>query len=105
MALADWVQVFYGEFVEVNQEEREKHVTEAVRSALQNLAKVLKDCDWSRAAIAAVFKQVLADHGLKMPQLAMPVRVLVVGTAHTPSVDAVLELMGREKVIERLQRH
>ncbi len=105
VALADWVQVFYGEFVEVNQEEREKHVTEAVHSALQNLAKVLKDCDWSRAAIAAVFKQVLADHGLKMPQLAMPVRVLVVGTAHTPSVDAVLELMGREKVIERLQRH
>jgi glutamyl-tRNA synthetase len=35
--------------------------------------------------------------------LAMPVRVLTVGTAHTPSVDAVLELLGREKVIARLK--
>jgi glutamyl-tRNA synthetase len=38
-----------------------------------------------------------------MPQLAMPARVLVVGTAQTPSVDAVLELMGREKVVARLK--
>ena len=38
-----------------------------------------------------------------MPQLAMPVRVLTVGTAHTPSVDAVLELIGREKIGVRLQ--
>jgi glutamyl-tRNA synthetase len=35
---------------------------------------------------------VLRATGLKMPQLAMPVRVLVMGTAQTPSLDAVLEL-------------
>jgi glutamyl-tRNA synthetase len=38
-----------------------------------------------------------------MPQLAMPVRVLVMGTAQTPSLDAVLELSMREKVLSRLQ--
>ena len=32
------------------------------------------------------------QRGVKMPQLAMPVRVLVMGTAQTPSLDAVLEL-------------
>ena len=49
-----------------------------------------------------MIKEVLAAQGLKMPQLAMPVRVLVVGTPQTPSLDAVLELCGREKVISRL---
>jgi glutamyl-tRNA synthetase len=39
-----------------------------------------------------------------MPQLAMPVRVLVMGTAQTPSLDAVLELSAREIVLERLRR-
>jgi len=39
-----------------------------------------------------------------MPQLAMPVRVLVCGTPQTPSVDAVLELLSKEKVLARLQR-
>ena len=50
------------------------------------------------------FKQVLADAGLKMPQLAMPVRVLVMGTPQTPSVDQVLFLCGREKVLARLAK-
>ena len=104
VALADWAQVFYGESVEANLEEREKHVSEAVLPALENLVQALQNCDWNRQAIAAAIKTVLVDHGLKMPQLAMPVRVLVVGTAQTPSVDAVLELMGREKVIARLRK-
>jgi len=31
------------------------------------------------------------------------VRVLVMGSAHTPSLDAVLELCEREKVLARLR--
>ena len=105
VALADWAQVFYGESVEANLQERDKYVTASVFPALASLVQALQVCDWSRQAIAAAIKQVLAGHGLKMPQLAMPVRVLVAGTAQTPSVDAVLELMGREKVIARLLKH
>ncbi len=79
------------------------HVTEAVRPALDKLADALASCDWSKAAIAAVIKQVLQDTGLKMPQLAMPVRVLVMGTPQTPSLDAILALMSRNDVVTRLK--
>jgi glutamyl-tRNA synthetase len=103
VALADWAVVFYGDTVTPAQEERDKHVTEAIGPALDALATALAACDWDKAAIAATFKEVLAAQGLKMPQLAMPVRVLTAGTAHTPSVDALLELLGREKVTARLQ--
>ena len=51
--------------------------------------------------LLAAIKEVLAQHSLKMPQLAMPVRVLAVGTAHTPSVDAVLELLSREILLAK----
>jgi predicted small lipoprotein YifL len=54
-------------------------------------------------AIGAALKETLAACGLKMPQLAMPVRVLVMGTAQTPSLDAVLALLPQEKVLSRLQ--
>ncbi|GKT19609.1 glutamate--tRNA ligase [Acidovorax sp. SUPP2522] len=101
LALADWAFVFYGD-VAPNPEEYAKHVTEAVWPAIGALAQALATCAWDKAAIAAAFKEVLAAHSLKMPQLAMPVRVLTVGTAHTPSVDAVLELVGREKIAARL---
>ena len=102
VALADWAQVFYRD-VTPNEEERAKHVTEAVQPAIAALAAALASCEWTREAISAAFKEVLKDQGLKMPQLAMPVRVLTVGTAHTPSVDSVLELLGREKIAARLQ--
>jgi glutamyl-tRNA synthetase len=78
------------------------HVTDAVRPALAKLAQALAACEWSKAGIAAAIKQVLAEAGLKMPQLAMPVRVLVMGTPQTPSLDAILALMAKEKVIEKL---
>ena len=83
-------------------EDIDSHVTEAVRPALASLALKLSHCEWTRLAIAAAIKQVLAETGLKMPQLAMPVRVLLVGTAQTPSLDAVIELMDRATVIVRL---
>ena len=102
VALADWVRVFYAE-VTPQEAERAQHVTPAIGPALDALAEALATCAWDKASIGAALKQVLAAHGLKMPQLAMPARVLVVGTAQTPSVDAVLELMGREKVVARLK--
>ncbi len=54
------------------------------------------------AAIAAAMKAALATHGLKMPQLAPALRVLVCGRAQTPSIDAVLALFSRDRVLERL---
>ena len=104
VALADWAAVFYADTVQAVQEERDKHVTPAAYPALDALVLALQDCAWDKASIAASIKQVLTAQSLKMPQLAMPVRVLVAGTAHTPSVDALLELMGKEKVIARLKK-
>jgi glutamyl-tRNA synthetase len=48
-------------------------------------------------------KETLTETGLKMPQIAMPVRVLVMGTAQTPSLDAVLALSQREKIVATLR--
>jgi len=103
VALAGWAQAFYAD-VTPKPEELAQHVTEAVKPALAQLSQKLATCAWDKASIAAAIKEVLAACGLKMPQLAMPVRVLVLGTAQTPSLDAVLELLPREKVLARFQR-
>jgi len=102
LALADWAAAFYAEIVPPA-EALELHLTEAVRPAIAQLARKLADCPWQKAAIAAAIKEVLANSALKMPQLAMPVRLLVMGTTQTPSLDAVLELCDREKVMQRLR--
>ncbi|NVO04588.1 MAG: glutamate--tRNA ligase [Rhodoferax sp.] len=101
VALADWVARFYGD-VQPDADALAQHVTDAVKPALQLLATKLQSAPWDKASISAAIKEVLAECGLKMPQLAMPVRVLVLGTPQTPSLDAVLELLDKEKVVGRL---
>ena len=103
VALAMWASAFYDK-VTPSDEERAQHITDAIRPALATLAaKLADDCEWTKAGISVAIKETTAAHGIKMPQLAMPVRVLVMGTAQTPSLDAVLELHQRQTVLERLQ--
>ena len=103
VALAGWVRAFY-EDVQPKAEDLAQHLTPAVVPALDLLAAKLQNVEWTASAISAAFKEVLAEAGLKMPQLAMPVRVLVMGTPQTPSVDQVLFLCGREKVLSRIAK-
>ena len=100
--LASWLQVLV-KGGQASAEDMATHVTEAVRPALSMLSDTLASCEWSKAGISAAIKHVLSQSGLKMPQLAMPVRVLVAGTPQTPSLDAILELMSREDVLSRLK--
>ena len=55
--------------------------------------------------LGEAIKEVVKSSGLKMPQVAMPLRRLVTGRTQTPSIDAVLELLGRETVLHRLSLH
>ncbi|HQR86219.1 MAG: glutamate--tRNA ligase [Burkholderiales bacterium 35-55-47] len=104
LVLADWATAFYND-VTPQAEDVAKHITPAVLPALDVLAAKLGAlAEWSTANVSAAFKDVLTEQGLKMPQLAMPVRVLVMGTPQTPSVDAVLFLCGKEKVLARLTK-
>jgi glutamyl-tRNA synthetase len=73
--------------------------------ALRTLKARLGTVAWERAAINDAIKDVVKTSGLKMPQVAMPLRHIVTGRSQTPSIDAVLELLGREMVLTRLAQH
>jgi glutamyl-tRNA synthetase len=100
--LAEWLAVVFAP-VSPSPADMAAHVIEAVRPALENLRGKFAGIEWTKAAIAAAIKETLAEHGLKMPQLAPAVRVLVCGRAQTPSLDAVLEVFPRQTVLDRLQ--
>ena len=103
VALAEHATAFYRD-AQPSASDLATHVTDAIRPALHDLAsKLAALATWDKAAIAAAIKETLAAHSLKMPQLAMPVRVLVMGTPQTPSLDAVLALHEKEKILQRLQ--
>ena len=81
-----------------------QHLTDAARAALATLRGKLADAVWEKAVLNAAIKETCTAHGLKMPQVAIPLRVALLGQPQTPSIDAVLETMGRELVLGRLDR-
>ena len=101
--LADWLTMYVTD-VTPPADELAAQLTDAVKPAVAALAERFKDITWEKAAIAQALKDTLGEHGLKMPQLAIPVRLLVCGRAQTPSVDAALALFERDAVVQRLQR-
>lgn len=82
----------------------EKHLSEESVARMGRFADRLAELpDWNAEAIHELFKPFCADEGIKMGQLGMPLRVLVCGTTQTPSIDAVLALIGREQVLQRMR--
>ena len=80
-----------------------QHLTDAARSALKEYAANIGTIEWKREALSAMMKGLLKQNKMKMPQVAMPLRLLLTGQLHTPSIDAVVCLFGREKVLSRLK--
>jgi glutamyl-tRNA synthetase len=104
LELADEATPFYSE-VHPAQELLNTHLTPDVLPALRELVAAFNDIAWEPAAIAATIKAMLTQYNLKMSKLAMPLRVMLVGQTHTPSVDGLLATFPKSVVIGRVQHH
>ena len=102
--LADAVEVFYAH-VAPNPDLLAQHLGDEARPALADFASGIAGVAWEAPAINALLKETVGKHGLKMPKLAMPLRVILTGQAQTPSVDAVIALIGRERVLAALKEN
>jgi glutamyl-tRNA synthetase len=72
-----------------------EHLQGKAREALQAFAeRAPRRRRLAAHTLSAALKQVLVEFGLKMPQLAIPLRVALSGRTQTPSIDAFLEVLG-----------
>lgn len=101
--LADAAEVFYID-IHPSAELLAQHLAPEAVPALADFVAGVRDVAWEAPAIGALIKESVGKHGLKMPKLAMPLRVLLTGQAQTPSVDAVVALFPRETVLARLAK-
>lgn len=88
----------------VSDEDATKHLTADALGVLGKFATALDALsEWSLDNIKALIKEFCATEGIKMPQLGMPLRLKLCGTTQTPSFDAVLNILGKDNVLSRLQ--
>ncbi|MDR2926210.1 MAG: glutamate--tRNA ligase [Azoarcus sp.] len=103
--LADAAVPFAQPVVEISAELEEKHFAAPAREALAILeARLAALPEWEKGAISQAIKDVMKERGLKMPQIAVPLRVALLGAEQSPSIDAVLETLGRSRTLQRLSR-
>lgn len=101
--LAEWLSMYFAP-IEIAAIDREQHLSTAgAHRMCSALSTALGDVEWTAAGISGAMKSVLLSEGVKLPQLALPVRLKVCGRTQTPSIDQVLALFDRKTVIERLQ--
>jgi glutamyl-tRNA synthetase len=100
--LANDIAYFYT-LPKANAADVEKHITDEIKPAIKTLSEKLANSDWTAEAIHEAINVVVTQHQLKFPKVAMPLRVMLTGTAQSPSIDQVMALLGQKETLARIQ--
>ncbi len=100
-----WVTPYFGETATFDEEAAKKFLTPAVAPTLEKLLKRFEGFpSFSKPEWEDGFKRLVEEEGLKMGQLAQPVRVALTGRTASPGLFEVMEILGRERTLGRLRK-
>jgi glutamyl-tRNA synthetase len=107
LELANSLKYYLREDVALDEKAAKKFInadTKPFLEAVIGRLDALPPDQWSVAAVEAVFNSLMAELGVQLGKLAQPVRVAMTGNTVSPGIYEVLEIVGRERSIKRLQR-
>jgi glutamyl-tRNA synthetase len=81
-----------------------KLLDQPARARLAALAEALRDlASWDEAALEAAVRAQAEAAGVKLGQLAQPLRAALTGSTASPGIFEVMAVLGREEVLARLR--
>lgn len=103
--LADKVGAFYSTPTDYAPELAEQYLQPKQQVIFEHLTTVLSTVEeWTVTNLHEIIQEVTKALGLKMPELAIPVRVALLNTTQSPSLDQTLYLLGKERVLAGLKQ-
>lgn len=103
--LAQAAAFLYRDFENYEPKAASKHLNAAAQAPLQAMHAALTQLStWETPRIHAALQQVAEAAGLALGKVAQPLRVAVSGAAVSPPIDVTLQLLGRAKTLERVER-
>jgi glutamyl-tRNA synthetase len=103
--MVDWVRPYFGQTVTCDEEEAKKLLTPVIAPILGKLlARFEAFPAYSKQQWEEAFKQLVEEEGMKMGQLAQPVRVALTGRTASPGLFDVMEVLGRDRTLSRLRQ-
>ena len=77
-------------------------LTPEARARLADLAQFLNDAPWERKDLESWLRDYAEVKGVKLGQVAQPLRVALTGSTQSPPIDAVLWALGRTEAMDRI---
>ncbi len=103
--MVDWVRPYFGQAVTFDEEAAKKFLTPAIAPVLGKLLTRFEAFPaFSKQQWEEAFKQLVEEEGIKMGQLAQPVRVALTGRTASPGLFEVMEVLGRDRTLFRLHQ-
>jgi glutamyl-tRNA synthetase len=103
--LTEALRPYFSEFDEYDAAAAKKHLRPVAAEPLSAVREQLAALsDWSPAPLHHVVEQTAESLGLGMGKVGMPLRVAVTGSGQSPGLGETLELIGRERALERIDR-
>jgi glutamyl-tRNA synthetase len=82
----------------------QKFLTAAGAPGLQGIARRLEALpEVSEEALNRLFKELVAETGQKMANLAQPVRVALTGRAESPGLFEIINILGKAETLRRIE--
>jgi glutamyl-tRNA synthetase len=103
--LAEFASFYLRDDIEIDPKAAAKFLKTDVAEPLRALADELDALsgEVSEGSVQTVFESVLAKFGLKLGQLAQPVRVALTGGTVSPGIYEVIAVLGKRRTVERLR--
>jgi glutamyl-tRNA synthetase len=83
----------------------EKLLPQKARVLLARSLPGLEATDWSRAPLEAAIRSFADAEGLKLGEVAQPLRAAVTGKASSPPLFHMMEVLGREECLSRIRAY
>jgi glutamyl-tRNA synthetase len=100
-----WVTPYFGQTVAFDEEAAKRFLTPAMAPVLSKLlARFEAFPTFSKQEWEESFKKLVEEEGMKMGQLAQPVRVALTGRTASPGLFEVMEVLGRDRTLLRLRK-
>ena len=103
--MAEQSLCFFNDFAEFEEGAAKKHLRPVILEPLKAARNALSDLDeWQPAQIHELIEKTAGEHEIKLGKIAQPLRVAVTGAGVSPSIDVTLYLLGKSRVLERLDK-
>ena len=101
--MAERSRYFYEEVAVTD--EMKTHFPPEIKPAMTMLCDRLKQLPtWNKQSIHEILAATAEANALKLGKLAQPIRIAITGGTVSPPIDLTMELLGKERVIERITK-